>query len=44
MLPIKDQIHTLPGGEQAARAQTLSKIKAIGMKGVVTKGKRQRVK
>ena len=36
--------HTLTGGEQAARAQTLTKRKAIGMKCVVSKGERQRVK
>ena len=32
------------GGEQAARVQTLTKRKVIGMKGVVNKGERQRVK
>ena len=37
-------VQGLSGGEQAARAQTLTKRKAIGMKGVVNKGERQRVK
>ena len=30
--------YTLPGGEQVARAQPLTKCKVIGMKGVVSKG------
>ena len=32
------------GDEQAARVQTLTKRKVIGMKGVVNKGERQRIK